>query len=72
MDAPDFRTIIEPFRIHSVEPLHMTTLDERRAAVRAAGYNLFQVLAQDVIVDLLTDVAIADPVTPSGAKPRLP
>lgn len=55
MDAPEFRTIIEPFRIHSVEPLRMTTAEQRRAAVRAAGYNLFQVHAQDVIVDLLTD-----------------
>jgi tryptophanase len=55
MDAPEFRTIIEPFRIHSVEPLRMTTLEQRREAVRAVGYNLFQVHAQDVIVDLLTD-----------------
>jgi len=36
-----FRTIIEPFRIHSVEPLHMTTEDERQSALRAAGLNLF-------------------------------
>ncbi|HSN06484.1 MAG TPA: tryptophanase [Candidatus Angelobacter sp.] len=55
MDAPEFRTIIEPFRIHSVEPLRMTTPEQRREAVSAAGYNLFQVHAQDVIVDLLTD-----------------
>ena len=33
----------------------MTTPEQRRAAVRAAGFNLFQVHAQDVIVDLLTD-----------------
>ncbi|BEP12687.1 tryptophanase [Acidothermaceae bacterium B102] len=55
MDAPKFRTIIEPFRIHSVEPLRMTTPDHRREAVRRAGFNLFQVHAQDVIIDLLTD-----------------
>ena len=55
MDAPEFRTIIEPFRIHSVEPLRMTTPEQRQEAVRRAGYNLFQVHAQDVIVDLLTD-----------------
>jgi len=55
MDAPVFRTIIEPFRIHSVEPLRMTTPEQRRDAVRNVGYNLFQVHAQDVIVDLLTD-----------------
>jgi tryptophanase len=55
VDAPEFRTIIEPFRIHSVEPLRMTTPQQRLDAVRAVGYNLFQVHAQDVIVDLLTD-----------------
>lgn len=50
-----FRTIIEPFRIHSVEPLHLTTAAEREEAARAAGYNLFNLAAQDVIIDLLTD-----------------
>ena len=50
-----FRTIIEPFRIHSVEPLRMTTADERRQAVSEVGYNLFSLRAEDVLVDLLTD-----------------
>jgi tryptophanase len=50
-----FRTIIEPFRIHSVEPLRITTADERRAAIRAAGYNLFALHSVDVLIDLLTD-----------------
>jgi tryptophanase len=50
-----FRTIIEPFRIHSVEPLRMTTTEQRRDAVRAAGYNLFSLRAVDVLIDLLTD-----------------
>jgi tryptophanase len=50
-----FHTIIEPFRIHSVEPLRMTTETQRREAIRAAGYNLFNLHAADVLIDLLTD-----------------
>ena len=50
-----FRTIIEPFRIHAVEPLRMTTPQERAAAIRDAGYNLFNLSARDVLIDLLTD-----------------
>ena len=50
-----FKTIIEPFRIHSVEPLHLTTEHERRTAISAAGYNLFNLRAADVLIDLLTD-----------------
>jgi tryptophanase len=53
-DEP-FRTIIEPFRIHSVEPMRLTTRAERAAALAAAGYNLFEVRAEDVLIDLLTD-----------------
>ena len=53
--AVEFRTIIEPFRIHSVEPLRMTTEEERRAAIREAGFNLFNLHADDVLIDLLTD-----------------
>jgi tryptophanase len=50
-----FRTVIEPFRIHSVEPLRMTTEEYRRGVVREAAFNLFQVHADDVLIDLLTD-----------------
>jgi tryptophanase len=50
-----FETIIEPFRIHSVEPLRMTTAAEREAAIRTADYNLFRLAARDVLLDFLTD-----------------
>jgi tryptophanase len=55
MSAPIYHTIIEPFRIHSVEPLRLTTPEQRKAAIATAGYNLFKVNAQDVLIDLLTD-----------------
>jgi tryptophanase len=53
-DEP-FRTIIEPFRIHSVEPMRLTTRAEQAVAFAAAGYNLFELRAEDVLIDLLTD-----------------
>src|SRR3954447_9223384 len=52
---PRFRTIIELFRIHAVEPIRMTTRAERIACLEAAGFNLFQMKADDVAIDLLTD-----------------
>jgi len=54
-DVLVFRTIIEPFRIHSIEPLRLTTPDERSAALRAVGYNVFGLHSADVLIDLLTD-----------------
>ncbi len=55
MPEPGYRTIIEPFRIHSVQPIRMSTRGERTEKLRAAGYNLFRLDADDVLIDLLTD-----------------
>ena len=50
-----WRTIIEPFRIHSVEPIRISTREERARCLAEAGHNLFELHADDVIIDLLTD-----------------
>ncbi|MBV6520716.1 MAG: Tyrosine phenol-lyase [Gemmatimonadaceae bacterium] len=50
-----FETIIEPFRIKTVEPIRQTTREERLSAIRGAHYNVFQLNAEDVLIDLLTD-----------------
>lgn len=49
------RTIIEPFRIKSVEPIHFTTPEQREEILKAAHFNPFLIASQDVIIDLLTD-----------------
>ena len=50
-----YRTIIEPFRIHSVKAIDFPSREEREAALERAGYNLFGLHADEVIIDLLTD-----------------
>jgi len=49
------RTIIEPFRIKSVEPIRETSREERQKLIEAAGYNLFLVASEAILIDLLTD-----------------
>jgi len=49
------KTIIEPFRIKSVEPIRITTAEQRRRYLQEADYNLFRIPARRVMIDLLTD-----------------
>ena len=51
----NFRTIIEPFRIKSVEAVKFTRREDRMACLDAAGQNVFLLHAEDVLIDLLTD-----------------
>jgi len=54
-----FKTIIEPFKIKSVEPIRWTTREEREQLLRRAHYNLFQLPSEAILIDLLTDSGTA-------------
>jgi len=53
------KTIIEPFRIKSIEPIRRITREERQKRMEAAGYNLFLVASEAILIDLLTDSGTA-------------
>ena len=53
------KTIIEPFRIKSVEPIHPTTREQREGILHEAHFNMFEIRAVDVLIDLLTDSGTA-------------
>lgn len=50
-----YRTIIEPFKIHSTQAIDFPTVEERDAALQRVGYNVFGLHADEVIIDMLTD-----------------
>ncbi|MFO7700322.1 MAG: tryptophanase, partial [Acidimicrobiia bacterium] len=51
----EYETIIEPFRIHTVQAIDLPDAEQRKAALERSGYNLFGLHADEVIIDLLTD-----------------
>ena len=60
-----FRTIIEPFRIHSTQAITHTTPAQRESGLERAGYNLFGLHADEVLIDLLTDSGTSSACRPN-------
>ena len=54
-----WKTIIEPFKIKSIEPLGFTDYEERKKVLKESEYNLFKIPADKVLIDLLTDSGTA-------------
>ena len=50
-----FNTIIEPFKIKMIDPIKMTSYQERKGYLNESYYNIFQIKAENILIDLLTD-----------------
>ena len=71
-----FKTMIEPFRVKTVEHIHLTSPAEREVHIAQAGYNVFRLAAEHVLIDLLTDSGTGgherQPVGRHDARRRVP
>ncbi len=50
-----FKTVIEPFKIKMVEPIEMTSTEQRQSYLKEASHNVFLIRAENILIDLLTD-----------------
>ena len=65
------KTIIEPFRIKSIEAIRCTSREERQKLMEAAGYNLFLMASESILIDLLTDSGTAALSTEQWRRTRI-